>query len=81
MISGILENKNRTARRRTNTAMDRYTHWTLARAFSSSKLKKTYEPRTGAMTVPIPLKAWEMLIRISEYRGGPQTGGVSGRYF
>ena len=39
----------------------------------SSNLKKTYEPRTGATTVPMPLNAWEMLIRISENFGGPQT--------
>ena len=25
------------------------------------------------MTVPTPLKAWDMLMRISAYRGGPQT--------
>lgn len=57
--------------------MERYTHCTLASAALSSRLlKKTYEPRTGAMTVPIPLKAWEMLMRISEYRGGPQTTDV-----
>lgn len=32
------------------------------------------------MTVPIPLKAWEMLMRISEYRGGPQTIDVRDGY-
>lgn len=32
------------------------------------------------MTVPIPLNAWEMLMRISEYRGGPQTTDVRGEH-
>jgi hypothetical protein len=50
-----------------------YTHWTFSRAFWSSKSKSTYDPRTGATTVPMPLNAWERLMRISEYFGGPQT--------
>lgn len=29
--------------------------------------------------MPMPLKAWEMLIRISEYLGGPQTAKTSGQ--
>ena len=69
----MFEKKKRVARIRTKTAIARYTHCTLARAASSSKVKKTYEPRTGAMTVPIPLNACDRLIRISEYFGGPQT--------
>lgn len=28
----------------------------------------------------MPLKAWEMLIRISEYLGGPQTVSKGGQY-
>lgn len=47
----------------------------------SSKLKKTYDPRTGATTVPMPLKACEKLIRISEYLGGPQTATKQDQHF
>ncbi len=63
------------ARENTKTAIAKYTHCTLVRdAFAplSVFLKKTYDPSTGAITVPTPLKAWEMLIRNSAYRGGPQ---------
>lgn len=55
--------------------MAKYTHCTFRRAWVSSAVlrKKTYEPSTGATTVPTPLNAWEMLILISAYRGGPHT--------
>lgn len=36
-------------------------------------MKITKDPMTGATTVPIPLKACEKLMRISEYFGGPHT--------
>ena len=41
--------------------------------FYRHQRKSHRSPSTGATTVPIPLKACEMLMRISEYRGGPQT--------
>jgi hypothetical protein len=55
--------------------MPRYVHCTFfSDAWSvPTWLKKTYDPKTGATTVPIPLKACAMLIRISEYFGGPHT--------
>lgn len=55
--------------------MARYTHCTFFTAFGSSTVcsKNTYDPKTGAMTVPTPLNACEILIRISAYRGGPHT--------
>ena len=56
-------------------ATARYTHCTFFTARGSSAVcsKNTYDPSTGAITVPIPLNDWERLIRISAYRGGPQT--------
>jgi hypothetical protein len=63
---------------KTKHAMARYTHCTLCNEFSSVPvfLKNTYEPKTGATTVPIPLKACAILILISEYLGGPQTARI-----
>lgn len=69
----MVEKKKTTASVKTKIAIAVYTHWTFSSAFWSSKSNSTYEPRTGATTVPMPLNAWERLIRISEYFGGPQT--------
>jgi hypothetical protein len=59
----------------TKIAMAKYTHCTFFKAAESSAVlkKKTYEPSTGATIVSTPLKACEILIRISVYQGGPHT--------
>jgi hypothetical protein len=70
----MVEKKKTSASAKTKIAIAVYTHCTFSRAFWSSKSKSTYDPRTGATTVPMPLNACERLMRISEYLGGPQTG-------
>ena len=57
--------------------MARYTHCTRFSAATESAVlsKKAYDPSTGPTTVPIALKDWAKLMRISEYLGGPQTMG------
>jgi len=67
--------KKTPARTKTNIPIARYTHCTRFKALTLSavSVKKTYEASAGATTVPIPLKAWAKLIRISAYFGGPQT--------
>ena len=67
--------KNTTARVKQKQAIARYIHCTLWRACSLSPIstKMTKDPMVGATTVPMPLNACEMLIRNSEYFGGPQT--------
>lgn len=66
VTSGSSDSANTTASDKTNTAMDRYTHCTFSSARASSKANKTYEPSTGATTVPMPLNACDRLMRISE---------------
>lgn len=71
VISGMSEGKKTPSK--TTEAMARYTHCTFSSTRSLSKVKKTYEPRTGATAAPIPVKDCETFMRISKYLGGPQT--------